>query len=234
MKLTILGNRGPYPTPNGACSGYLLESEKTHILIECGTGVLAKMQHHIAFSQLDAVILSHLHYDHMSDMLPMQYALQFNPRDRLRVYAPETPANVRALLDVPCYVLRGMEDKQIGDMQIRYFPVRHPVESWAMRIECGGRVFVYTGDTNEVDGLADFARGADLLLADAGLSDADWGERSPHLSALGCGRLARAAEVKRLLLTHLNPKYDPKALENEARTVFENACFCVRGESYEI
>ena len=50
MKLTILGNRGPYPTPNGACSGYLLESEKTHILIECGTGVLAKMQHHIAFS----------------------------------------------------------------------------------------------------------------------------------------------------------------------------------------
>ena len=180
------------------------------------------------------MILSHLHYDHMSDMLPMQYALQFNPRDRLRVYAPETPANVRALLDVPCYVLRGMEDRQIGDMRIRYFPVRHPVESWAMRIECGGRVFVYTGDTNEVDGLADFAHGADLLLADAGLSDADWGERSPHLSALGCGRLAKAAEVKRLLLTHLNPKYDPKQLETQAQRAFAGAHICVRGESYEI
>lgn len=234
MKLTVLGNRGPYPTPNGACSGYLLESEKTHILIDCGTGVLAKMQRHISFSQLDAVILSHLHYDHMSDMLPMQYALQFNPRERLRVYAPQTPTDVRALLDVPAYVLRGMEDRQIGDMSVRFFPGRHPVESWAMRIECDGRTFVYTGDTNETDGLADFARDADLLLADAGLSEEEWSEKSPHLSALGCGRLAKAANVKQLLLTHLNPRYDPKQLEAQAQRAFEHTQFCARGESYEI
>ena len=76
-----------------------------------------------------------------------------------------------------------------------------------MRIECDGAVFVYTGDTNEIENLDRFAENADLLLADAGLSSADWKLAAPHLSAAGCGRLARSASVKRLLLTHA---YEPK------------------------
>ena len=45
MRLTILGNNGPYPAPGGACSGYLVESDSgnTRILIDCGTGVLASL-----------------------------------------------------------------------------------------------------------------------------------------------------------------------------------------------
>ena len=101
MRLTVLGNNGPYPIPGGACSGYLLESDSgnTTILLDCGTGVLARLEQCIPLDQLDAVVLSHLHYDHMSDMLPMHYALQFNPRKKpLNVYAPATPVEVRKLL----------------------------------------------------------------------------------------------------------------------------------------
>ena len=101
MKLTILGNNGPYPCAGGACSGYLLSSDsgRTKLLIDCGTGTLANLSKHLAWDALDAVILSHLHFDHMSDMLPMQYALQFHSRaEALPVYAPLTPAPVRALL----------------------------------------------------------------------------------------------------------------------------------------
>ena len=90
MILKILGNNGPYPAPGGACSGYLLSSDSgnTRILIDCGTGVLNRLLGECSLDALDAVILSHLHYDHMSDMLPMQYALQFNPRPRpLPVYS---------------------------------------------------------------------------------------------------------------------------------------------------
>lgn len=234
MKLSILGNYGPYPAPGGACSGYLLESASARVLIECGTGVLAELQSHAALAQLDAIILSHLHYDHMSDLLPMQYALQFNPREPICLIAPETPANIHALLDAPAYALCGMHAVQIGDIRFSFQPVRHPVESWALRAECNGRIFAYTGDTNEVSGLADFIHGADLLLADAGLSEADWREGAPHLSALRCGRLVAAAGAKRLLLTHLNPKYAPDALAEQARIAFPNTEFCARGRSYEI
>ena len=237
MKLTILGNNGPYPCPGGACSGYLLTSDSgnTNLLIDCGTGTLANLSKVLSWDALDAVLLSHLHFDHMSDMLPMQYALQFHPRaEALRVWAPMTPAPVRALLDVPAYALQPMEDVQIGEFSVRFFPGRHPVQSFAMRFECDGAAFVYTGDTNEIEGLGRFAENADLLLADAGLSSADWKIAAPHLSAAGCGRLARSANVKRLLLTHLNPKYAPAFLESEARADFEHAEFTAIGAEYAI
>lgn len=235
MKLTILGNNGPYPCAGGACSSYLLSSDTTHVLIDCGSGALANLPRHIAFDNLDAVILSHLHYDHMGDMLPMQYALQFHPRcSALPVYAPDSPAPVRALLDVPCYALKPMQDIQIGDIRFAFFPVRHPVKSFALRAECEGRVFVYTGDTNTIADLEAFARNADVLLADAGLNSEHWKEAAPHLDPEHCAQLAVQANAKRLLLTHLNPRYTSAQLEDEAHALRPDAVFVCIGESYDI
>ncbi len=235
MKLTILGCCGPYPAAGGACSGYLLSQGDTHVLIDCGAGVLANLARHIAWEDLDAVVLSHLHYDHMSDMLPMQYALQFHPRQApLPVYAPRTPEPVRALLDAPCYDLRPMEDMRIGEIAFRFHPGRHPVQSFALRAECAGRCFAYTGDTNTLEGLDGFLSGADVLLADAGLSAADWRAQAPHLSPEGCANLARQSGCGRLLLTHLNPKYAPGALEAEAKVLRPDAEFVRIGNQYEI
>lgn len=238
MKLTILGNNGPYPAAGGACSGYLLSSDsgKTNVLIECGTGVLANLFRHLPCDALDAVILSHLHYDHMSDLLPMQYALQFHPRPQpLPILAPPEPDSVASLLRaISAFELRPMEEIRIGELSFSFFPVRHPVETHALRAEDGRRCFVYTGDTNEAAGLAEFVRGADLLLADAGLSSADWHRNAPHLCAALCGKLAQEAGCARLLLTHLNPKYAPEALESEARKLYPNAEFTRIGAQYEI
>lgn len=237
MKLTILGNCGPYPTVGGACSGYLLESDsgRTRLLIDCGTGVLSALLGRLSLDRLDAVILSHLHFDHMSDMLPMQYALQFNPRgEPLPIYAPKQPEPVRSLLEASCYALRDMEDCVLSEMKLSFHAVRHPVESYGLRVECDGRVFAYTGDSNETASLDSLATGADLLLADAGLSDGDWSLGSPHLSAAGCGRLAARCGVGRLLLTHLNPRYSPEQHEAEARSHFASCAFCRIGGEYQI
>lgn len=237
MKLTILGNNGPYPGANGACSGYLLSSDsgKTNVLLDCGTGVLANLTKHLPIGRLDAVILSHLHFDHMSDMLPMQYALQFNPRpEPLSVYTPESPAQVRALLDIPAYALKPMREVQIGEISFTFFPVRHPVACFAVRADCDGKIFVYTGDTNEVPGLDKFAADADVLLADSGLLCADWKEAAPHFSPKGCAQLAEDACAKKLLLTHLNPRYTPVQHEAEARAIRPDAQYVAIGECYQI
>lgn len=237
MKLTILGNNGPYPSIGGACSGYLLSSDsgKTKVLLDCGTGVLANLSKHTCVDQLNAVILSHLHFDHMSDMLPMQYALQFNPRtEPLPVFAPQTPASVRALLDVPAYALKPMEEMQIGEISFSFHPVRHPVETFALRACCDGKVFVYTGDTNVLPDLAEFAKDADVLLADSGLLSPDWKEQAPHLSPTGCAQLAADANAKKLLLTHLNPRYTAAQHEAEARIIRPDAQYVQIGECYQI
>ena len=237
MKLTILGNNGPYPAPGGACSGYLLESDsgETTVLIDCGTGVLANLMDAGALDRLDAVLLSHLHYDHMSDMLPMQYAIQFHPRRHpLPVYAPMSPEPVRALLDCPCYDLWPCDDVTIGEMCVSFSPARHPIETNAIAVACDGERFVFTGDSNQDPLVELFCEGASLLLADAGLSAADHKPSSPHYSAALCGQLAKNTHAKRLLLTHFNPKYDPEALLEEAREAFPAAEIAGIGGVYYI
>ena len=237
MKLTILGNNGPYPAPGGACSGYLLESDSgnTTILIDCGAGVLANLMGAGALDRLDAVVLSHLHFDHMSDMLPMQYAIQFHPRKHpLPVYAPGTPEMPRALLDCGCYDLWSCEDVTIGEMRVSFNPARHPVETKAIAVVCDDARFVFTGDSNTDALLELFCEDADLLLADAGHSEADWKPTAPHFSAALCGKLAKDTHARRLLLTHFNPKYDPDDLLNEARQHFAKAELAKIGEVYYI
>ena len=237
MKLTILGNNGPFPAPGGACSGYLLTSDSgdTNLLIDCGPGVLSRLMEVGALNALDAVVLSHLHFDHMSDMLPMQYALQFNPRKRpLPVYAPMSPESVRALLECPFYDLWPAEDVTLGEMRVSFTPARHPVETNAVAVECDGTRFVFTGDSNQDPLVELFCEGADLLLADCGLSNADHRLSSPHYSAGMCGQLAKSVHARRLLLTHLNPKYDPAQLLAEARESFPAAELAELGAEYYI
>ncbi|MBR6767512.1 MAG: MBL fold metallo-hydrolase [Clostridia bacterium] len=235
MKLTILGNNGPYPAKGGACSGYLITSDsgETQILIDCGTGVLSRLMETTSLSDIDAVILSHLHFDHMSDMLPMQYALQFNPREKpLPVIAPKGPEAVRRLLECPAYDLWPVEDTVIGEMRISFSPARHPVETYAVCITCDNSKFVFTGDSNQDLLMEFFCDGADLLLADAGLSKDDHSFTAPHYSAELCGQLARNAHAKKLVLTHFNPKYNPEDLLAEARSAFEDTVISEIGKSY--
>ena len=237
MILKILGNNGPYPAPGGACSGYLLQSDSgdTRILIDCGPGVLSRMMAEDCLDTLDAVVLSQLHYDHMSDMLPMQYALQLNPRKKpLPVYAPEEPEHVAGLLRCPYYDLWPAEDVTVGEMRISFTAARHPVPTNAVGVTCDGKRFVFTGDTNEDTMVELFCNGASLLLADSGFARADHSFTKPHMSAELCGKLAAKAGAKRLLLTHLNPKYDPKALLAEAQEHFPASELAELGGIYYI
>ncbi|HIR07564.1 MAG TPA: MBL fold metallo-hydrolase [Candidatus Pullichristensenella stercoripullorum] len=237
MYLTILGNNGPFPAPGGACSSYLLESDsgETKLLIDAGTGSLARLMDIARPETLDAVVLSHLHFDHMSDLLPMQYALQFSARERpLPLFLPRRPERVRALLECPYYDLFDHEDIAVGEMRLRFIPAVHPVEGSCVAVEGDGAKFVFTGDTNLDPALELFADGCDLLLADAGLSRADWTEKKPHLSASHCGALARDVRAGALLLTHLNPLYDPQALLDEARRDYPAAELARLGERYRV
>lgn len=237
MKLTILGNNGPYPRADAACSGYLLSSDSgnTNIIIDFGTGCLSELPKHIPYTKVDEIVLSHLHFDHMSDMLPLQYALQFNPKEcAMPVWCPSTPEAVRNLLNCPCYDVHSIRNHTVGEMALSVIPSRHPVETYAIRVECDGQHFGYTGDTNTLDSLASFFSGCDLMLADAGLSSAHWNPNAPHLSAAACGVLAREANVNKLLLSHLNPRYTEEELVNEARSEFQNTDFTVIGKEYTV
>lgn len=237
MKLTILGMNGPYPAPRGACSGYLLEERGTRIVLDVGPGVLARLMHY-GLETLDAVILSHLHWDHCSDALPMRYALDARGI-RLPLYAPEEPSANRALLDgwggaEPMAIQPG-QTAEVGAFQIAFFPMRHPVPAYGVRVESkDGTVFAYTGDTNTCDALEPLLKGADLALMDACFSGAQWKESLPHLSARLAAQAAMRAGVKQALLTHVTPGSDADLLLKQAQEVYPHCMMARKGMVYEV
>lgn len=67
MYLTILGN-APVPGPDGAGSGYLVETDATAVVLDCGPGVVGKLAARRPISTLSAVVVSHTHLDHIYDL----------------------------------------------------------------------------------------------------------------------------------------------------------------------
>src|SRR3954451_7047646 len=82
MRLTVLGKSPSWQDAGGACSGYLLEEGDTAVLIDCGNGVFSKLRQFRDYTEVDAVVLSHLHADHFLDLVPYSYALTYAPRQQ--------------------------------------------------------------------------------------------------------------------------------------------------------
>lgn len=228
MQITVLGNNGPYPGAGGNCSGYLLESDGLKILLDCGPGILSEVQKKCSLKELDAVILSHLHADHMSDMLVMRYALMLEEREfALPVYMPNQPESEAWLL-TGCKYFNTIEINfkkyyTIGNLKIFFTPVKHPILAYAVRIEKQGKAIVYSGDTMFDENLIDFATNADLFICDSAFSEKTHWPEAPHASAKQTATMAKRAKAKRLMLTHFSPKADQATLLGEAKEVFPHA-----------
>src|ERR671930_914452 len=82
MRLTVLGKSPSWQDVDGACSGYLIEDGGATLLLDCGNGVFAKLREHLDYTELDAVLISHLHADHFLDLVPYAYALTYAPRQQ--------------------------------------------------------------------------------------------------------------------------------------------------------
>ena len=227
MRLHLLGVNGPFPASGGATSGYLAEAGGAVLQFDLGAGVLSRLTAVYPPEELDALFLSHWHFDHTSDLLPLIYRLEAMGRT-LPVYAPEDVSSAlrKIVSQAACMDLHTVSpgDKvPVKDALVRVGPARHPVPGVGYRVEADGRALGYTGDTNTLDGLADFYRGCDLLLADGLFPREVWAENKPHLSAALAAELARDAGAGGLILTHLNPVFSPDLLLREAREIFPDA-----------
>src|SRR4051812_13710738 len=91
MRLTVLGCAGSFPGPESACSAYLLEAEGFRLLIDFGSGSLSALQRYSDMNGIDAIVLTHLHCDHMLDACTYIVVRRYDPagpRPPLPVYAP--------------------------------------------------------------------------------------------------------------------------------------------------
>jgi ribonuclease BN (tRNA processing enzyme) len=106
MRLEIIGCSGAAPEPGGACSAYLVRGGGATVVLDCGPGALPRLAARLAPESVDAIFLSHMHQDHMLDLLPYTRALwragALEPGGpRVRLFAPPGGAAVlRSLASV--------------------------------------------------------------------------------------------------------------------------------------
>lgn len=226
MKLTIIGFWGGYPKVNGASTGYLLEHEGFHLCIDFGSGVLSKLQNFIPPEQIDAVILSHYHSDHIADIGVLQHALLIQrllgKNDRiLPIYGHALNKEQFSQLTYKDITKGFAYDPgstlSLGPYRIRFMRTNHPVPCFAMRIEAGGKSLVFTGDTSYKEEMAEFSRDCDLLLCECNFYKHQNGANAGHMNSIDAGRLARLASAKNLVLTHLPHYGNIENLHSEAK-----------------
>ncbi len=89
-----------------------------------------------------------------------------------------------------------------------------------------GKKIVYSGDTAPLKSMAKFAKGADLLIHEATFGDDKAKEAKEywHSTARQAAEIAKQAGAKRLILTHISPRYKKaEELERQAKEVFEGS-----------
>lgn len=252
MRLVVVGSAGSFPGPDAAASCYLVQAEGPDasggtrtwsVLLDLGNGALGPLQRHIAPATLDAVAISHLHADHVADVVVLGVMLRYDPRGprpaplplygpdgvrerlaQLSGHDPATDTSEHLALATWC---EG-EPVRVGPLTIEPVRVEHPVPAFGFRVTGPSSAdpsrtvtLAYTGDTDECPGLDHLARDADLLLAEAAyLETTPDVPRGVHLTGLRAGRAAQSGGVRRLLLTHLVAWNDPSASLAEATSAY--------------
>ena len=233
LQLTVLGCSGTHTGRDRMCSSYLVEAEGYRLLLDCGNGSLSNLQRRWNVSDIDGIIISHLHPDHFADLYGLYYALRFHsdgPRS-VPVYAPKGAWEFASqLLDSADTFAETCQFQaasagdvlELGPLRVTLHAANHPVETLASRVEGGGRVLAYTADSGPSSNLVLAARDADLLLADA-----TWLERerplptSVHMTGHEAGRVAAEANVARLVTTHVYPSNDVNDVAAEAAAAYD-------------
>lgn len=216
LRVTVIGCSGTYSSADSACSSYLLQTETTAVLLDAGPGSSIELQKHLDLSAVDAIVLSHEHPDHWTEMPSLYHAYRFGlGRPHVPVYGT---AGTRVLLDAACeeataytFDWETIDESsmiEIGDISFSFSETDHPVETLAIRAESGGVSIVYSADTGPAWSPTAFGTSIDLMIYEASLR-VDMEDRGiPHISGREAGIRATNAGVSRLVITHIPPGED--------------------------
>lgn len=251
-RIVLLGTKGgPAIRPGGPWpTSTQVELGGRTIVVDCGLGVTRGVTDAgLSLKALDLIFITHLHSDHVLELGALLHTAWtaglatpvkvFGPAGLNRywqgfVQALEFDIEIR-IIDEGRPDLREMvevvefgegEVLRDGDLSVTALRVDHPpvTECFALRFEHQGTAIVFSADTAFFPPLADFARGADILLHEAMLEEGverlvartGNGARlrehlmASHSLAGEAGTIAARAGVGRLVLNHLIPADDPE------------------------
>src|SRR5437867_2809078 len=235
VELIVLGACGTYPSAGGACSGYLVRHEGYSLWVDAGHGTLSQLQTHMPVSDVGAVFISHAHPDHFVDLYPFFYSLFAHGRpDKIPIFGPamarEREGRIITKRDgkedfdsvLPWNEFDAGESIDVGQFRTTGYESAHSCRNVALRIEAGGKVLAYSGDTGPHLALDRVAAGADLFLCEASWLEKEASIPEPiHLRAREAGEIGARAGAKHVVLTHIWPHNDMTLVREEAAAAYD-------------
>lgn len=219
--VTVLGAGDAFASKGLFQAGYVIKSDAGTVLLDAGPTLLASMKHAgISPAELDIVLVSHLHGDHIAGLpfLILEYLWE-SPRKRQLTVAgprhleertwalwhamyPESDAS-RVARWLKFVVLEPHKVTHVGKLSVSCIRTPHTVKdvSLAMRIGVDGKTVVFTGDTGWTDELVELSRDADLFLCECTYFES--AQFVFHLNYPLIARNRGRFDVKRMLLTHI-------------------------------
>lgn len=229
LRVTVLGCSGTYSSTESACSGYLIRSATTAVVLDAGPGTSMELQRHLALEDIDAFIISHEHPDHWTELPSLYHAFRFGIR-RFNVPTYGT-AGTRELLgtinpEALEYSFEWTDINEhsrvsVGDIEFTFSETDHPVETLAIRAECDGQSIVYSADTGPGWSPTAFDAPIDLMVYESSLPVRLEDEGIPHVSGREAGIRASDAGVRTLVLTHVPPGEDAGERQDAAASTFD-------------
>ncbi len=223
LSLRILGCDGSWTGPGGAGSGYLVSSGGTHVLLDLGPGTFANLQLHLDPALVAAVVITHRHPDHWTDLYSLVNHARFAlGRESLPVYAPADLAGRTGLGGSPALDWHPVSDGasvDVGALSLSFHRTDHPVETLAVRVDGAGRVLGYSADSGTRWALSELGSNLDLALCEASFT-AEYEGTPGHMSGRQAGEQASRAGARRLVLTHRWPTIEASSVLTEAEDRF--------------
>ena len=247
MRITVLGKSPAWQDSGGACSGYLIDGGGVRVLLDCGPGVFAKLRLLASYMDVDAVVISHLHADHVMDLVTFASALRYGPptpvTPRLIVPpgAPEVLASLCAGGSMRADHIEGAfaltvydpaDVIELGGLRVRFRPVPHFIPCNAVELAEDGARFTFSADCGPNDALVEFAADTELLIAEATLREPD---DEGHLTPRQAGEHGARAGARRLVLTHFSDVADAAWVRAEGERGFGGPVdLAAEGAVYEL
>ena len=223
MQLSVIGSGDAFGSGGRLQTSFHVQTKESTFLVDCGASTLIGMHRDgLDPCAVDTIYISHLHGDHFAGLVWWKIHAHHTVR-RTRKLTIVGPVGIEQRLYEACEVLFPGSGKLAPRFHLEFieFTADEPIDvdgtrltayagdhpsgalSASLRLERGGKILAFSGDTQWVDALLTCANGADLFITECYSYDEtripyhlNWQVLSEKIDALG---------AKRTLLTHMNP-----------------------------
>jgi ribonuclease BN (tRNA processing enzyme) len=217
--ITLLGTGTCEIEHERRASSVLIQLDGTSVLFDCGHGVIQRLlEVGVQHNELNHIVVSHFHPDHVSDLIPLLHAGAWsrrNPRTTdLQIYGPP---GIQQLIDGFMQVFGASNLQQpaydilvhevagerftIGPYDFDFISLP-PADNHGLRFAWQGRRYAITGDSNFHEKEIAFLRHVDLAIIDSG-----------HIEDGEIVQLAAASQAKTIVCSHFYREIDAPHLQ---------------------